>query len=136
METPVTRIFCVDYTDGLLITEGLLQIAHHMGSWNQTNSTRKIWFLQDLITDGIALCGFILDFVPLNKNTFERYDMLLSWFWTWIGDNDIELLTPEVLLEEVHVRQVSKKIDDGIRTTYHSKGTFYESPSLQWQIWR
>ena len=88
--------------------------------------SRGVW------TDGIASSGSILDFVILNETAFERYVSIFPWVHTWIGVNNIEPFNPEGFFEEGGVFKGGKKNDDGIWVPYHSKGTFYERPPLQW----
>ena len=88
-------------------------------------------FSNIFLTEGIALYGSILNFVPLKKTSLESYVSLLPWVQTWIGVNNIEPLTHEGWFEEVHGFKGGKKNSDGVWMTCHSKGTFYGRPPLQ-----
>ena len=82
--------------------------------------------------DRISSSGSILDFVPLNETAFDHFALMLPWFQTCIGLNNIEHFTPDGLFEEGNVIKGVKKNDDIIWMPYHSKDTFYGRPPLQW----
>ena len=58
-------------------------------------------FSRGCLIHGIALYGSISDFFLLNKTYSELSMSLLPWFWTWVGVNNIEPLTPESWFKEV-----------------------------------
>ena len=76
------------------------------------------------MTDRIAPSGSILDFVPLNETAFESSATLFPWVQTWIGVNNIDILTPKGWFEEGHEMKGGNNNNNGIWTPYHSKGTF------------
>ena len=67
----------------------------------------------------------------LYETAFERSVLLLPWFWTWIGVNKIERLTPEGWFEEFRGFKGGKKNDDVIWMHYYSKVFFNAHPPLQ-----
>ena len=57
---------------------------------------------------GVVAGTAMLDFIPTHLNAFERSAKLLPWLRTWIGSDELELLSPVKWFTRGHDLQADK----------------------------
>ena len=129
------RDFLVDATVGLLRSEGLFQVTHHMSRRYKTKSGRNTWFSRACSTDRKSSSGSIVDFVTLNKIAFECLATLLPWVQTWIGVINTKPLTPDGWFEEGHGKREKRTMTMEYGCPIIQRDFYYWRQPFQWKNW-